>query len=59
MYLTISIIDDRVLDGYISATVGVPAIGVLSQICILAGSRDIYVVEDNVACVGDKMVVLW
>ena len=57
--LTISIIDNRVLDNDIRGSVCVPSISVLGNILASACPRYIDIVKDDVGGVGHKMIVLW
>lgn len=55
---TITVVDNRVHDGDIRGTVGVPAISVLGQVFAARVARDIEVVEHHVGAVGKENVVL-
>jgi len=56
--LTIAVVDNRVHDGYVLTAVRVPPITVSSLVLAPTRTGDIDVVEDDIARVGDEVVVL-
>jgi len=57
--LTIAVVDDRVLNGNVRASVRIPAVGVLSDVYTLTCTRDIYIIEDDIGWIGNEVIVLW
>lgn len=55
---TIAVVDDRVHNSNIAASVRIPAISVLSWIFAMALAGNVDIVEDNVGRVGNKVVIL-
>lgn len=54
----VAVVDDRVLDDDVGAPVSVPTVGILGLVVTLAVTTDCDVAEDNIAAVGNKVVVL-
>jgi len=57
-YAIVSIVDNRILDHDIRASISVPTVSVLGNIHTVASSRNIDVVKDDIGSIGNEMVVL-
>lgn len=58
MSRTITVVDDRVHNSNIAASVSVPAVSVLSWIFAMTLAGNIDIVEDNIGRVGNEVVIL-